>query len=428
MAQFRSWWRSLKEIECRAPVPFRAGGRGLRGLRNLPVIAVLLATPGFALKVPAGTEVFLRLKTKVASNASKIKDPVDAIVIQPVAVDGQFLIPAGAGVHGVVLEVKASNGPDERAALQIVFREAEFGGARIKLVSTVTEVDNARETVDSNGRIQGIVASESISARLDAGIAKVAERFGGLAGVLGAAKGIVLQETDANIVYEPGVELTIRLDQPLDLKSAAGSGFTLQSPPALAQLASAVTSHPFQTRAQSPPRPSDVTNIMFVGSQSQLEQAFAAAGWSSATANNSVSKFETFKAIAESRGYKEAPVSVLLLEDQPPDLVFQKMNNTFAQRHHLRIWRRPGTLHGQPMWVCAATHDIGIDFSSQDRTFIHKIDPQIDRERAKVVNDLLLTGMVKSLALVDRPAVPKESANATGDKLVTDGQMAVILF
>ena len=50
---------------------------------------------------------------------------------------------------------------------------------------------------------------------------------------------------------------------------------------------------------------------MFVGAEDQLEKAFAEAGWSAATANNSVSKFETFKAIAESRGYKEAPVSVL---------------------------------------------------------------------------------------------------------------------
>jgi hypothetical protein len=171
-----------------------------------------------------------------------------------------------------------------------------------------------------------------------------------------------------------------------------------------------------------------MTNLMFIGSQEQLEQAFAAAGWTAATTNNSISKFETFKAIAESRGYKEAPVSVLLLEDKPPDMVFQKQNNTFAQRHHLRIWRRPGTFHGQPVWVCAATHDIGIDFSPEDHTFIHKIDPQIDRERTKVTDDLLLTGQVKADALVDRPTVPKESANATGDKLITDGKMAVIIF
>jgi hypothetical protein len=382
----------------------------------------------FAIQVPAGTEVNLRLTTKVASSTSKLKDTVEAIVIQPVMAGGQYVIPAGATVHGVVIEAKPSTGPDDRAMLDVVFNQLDLPGGKVKLVSTVSEIDNARESVNSNGQIQGIVASESISARLDAGIARVGQRFGGLAGILEKAKSAVLQEPDANIVYEPGVELTIKLDEPLDLK-AGGSGFAnLQKVPAESQLKAVVAAHPFQTRAQAPPKPSDMTNLMFLGTQDQLERAFAAAGWSAASANNSISKFETFKAIAESRGYKEAPVSVLLLENNPPDLVFQKQNNTFTQRHHLRIWRRPGNFRGQPVWVCAATHDVGIDISPEDHTFIHKVDSQIDRERAKVVNDLLLTGMVKSFALVDRSAVPKESANATGDQLITDGRMAVIIF
>jgi hypothetical protein len=70
----------------------------------------------------------------------------------------------------------------------------------------------------------------------------------------------------------------------------------------------------------------------------------------------------------------------------------------------------------------------GIDFSEQNRTFIHKIDSQIDRERAKVVNDLLFTGHVRSVALVERPAVPQNGQNATGDNIVTDGKMAVLVM
>ena len=108
--------------------------------------------------------------------------------------------------------------------------------------------------------------------------------------------------------------------------------------------------------------------------------------------------------------------------------VIRKGNNTFAQRHHLRIFRRPGTFDGKPVWVCSATHDIGIDFSDRDRTFIHKIDPQIDRERAKVVNDLIFTGLIRSIALVERPQIPQDATNATGDRIETDGSMAVLLF
>jgi hypothetical protein len=85
-------------------------------------------------------------------------------------------------------------------------------------------------------------------------------------------------------------------------------------------------------------------------------------------------------------------------------------------------------LDGKPVWVCSATHDIGIDYSERDRTFIHKVDSQIDKERAKVVNDLIFTGAIRSIALVDRPDIPRNATNATGDSLRTDGSMAVLLF
>ena len=78
--------------------------------------------------------------------------------------------------------------------------------------------------------------------------------------------------------------------------------------------------------------------------------------------------------------------------------------------------------------MCAATHDTGISFSEETRTFIHSIDPRIDLERAKVVNDLLLTGLVRGLSLVERSGLPPDMYNATGDALKTDGSMAVVSF
>jgi hypothetical protein len=45
-----------------------------------------------------------------------------------------------------------------------------------------------------------------------------------------------------------------------------------------------------------------------------------------------------------------------------------------------------------------------------------------------VVNDLIFGGRVRGLALIDRPAVPKETRNATGDAVKTDGRMAVLLL
>src|SRR5258708_1337619 len=148
--------------------------------------------------------------------------------------------------------------------LDLVFNQLDLPGGKVKLVSTVSDVDNSRETVNSNGQIQGIVASESISARLDSGISRIAQRFGGFAGILEKAKSAVLQEPDGNIVYDPGVELTVKLDQPIDLRPC-GSGFTpVQTTAAQSELAAMVAAQSFQTRAQAPAKPSDMTNLMYL--------------------------------------------------------------------------------------------------------------------------------------------------------------------
>jgi hypothetical protein len=290
-----------------------------------------------------------------------------------------------------------------------------------------SRASTTRETVDDQGRIQGIVASKTGSGRLDQGINKVAEKYPSFADLLGTVKQAVLKASDANIDYKPGVEMTIELTKPLEWNGAAnGPNVSAISPQdGLFQL---VNRQPFRAETQQGGKPSDVTNLMFLGSQQELADAFQKAGWSVAAKLNGVSKLEKFRAMAENRGYQEAPVSVLLLDGQAPDLVFEKTNDTFAARHHLRIWRRPGQFGGQAVWLCSATHDTGIDFSDQQRTFIHRIDPNIDLERAKVVSDLLFTGRVQGLSLVQRAGLAENMSNATGDALMTDGAMAVIRF
>jgi len=389
-----------------------------------------LALPALALEVPAGAQLQVRLKTRIASNTSKPDDPVETMVIAPVMVNGALAIPAGVTLRGVVTGASAATDPTVRATLALDFRELEMGGRRIRVHTLLTAVENARESVNDKGEIQGILASETLSARMDSGIDKVTEKYSGLGGFLNAAKKAVFKETEGDISYDSGVEMDLKLTAALTLTGAPppGPDAALQpvaDPRALIDL---VNRQPFQSRAQKPPKESDITTLMFIGSQEQVQGAFAGAGWSQASKLGEKSKFETLRALAEDRGYSEAPVSILYLDGRPPDMVFEKTNNTFSKRHHLRIWLRPDPYRGQPVWVCAATHDTGIDFSAKDRTFIHKIDSQIDLERSKVVNDLLLTGKVQSLLMVDRPNVPRNGQNATGDNLTTDGKMAVVIL
>lgn len=400
----------------------------VKSVCGLAVLLVAISALLAAARIPSGTFLEIRLTTEVNSAQAKAGDSFQAVVIAPVVVDGQVVMAPGVSVTGHVKEVTAAVDPKDRALLTLAFDEArDAAGVKALLAAKVTAVDNARESVKTDGSIQGIVAAETGSGRLDQGIGKVSEKYPSFGELLGAVKQVVLKEPDANIDYKPGVEMTLELTQPLNWTGATTLPEVASIEPA-AQLARLVDSEPFRTATERDQRPSDITSLMFLGSAGEIQQAFKDSGWSSAARLNEQSRFETFRAMAEMRGYQEAPVSILMLDGRPPDLVFEKLNDTFAARHHVRLWQRPGRFHGKEIWVCSATHDTGIDFSEQDQTFIHRIDPDIDRERAKVINDLLFTGVVRGLALVDRPALPHAMSNATGDALKTDGAMAVLEF
>lgn len=393
--------------------------------------AIVAATaPLWAVQIPAGAELSIRLTDKAASD-KPLPQLVHALLIAPVIADGKIALPAGARLTGAVKQAKAATDKDP-AQLQMVFTEITDGKARAAITAVMSGLENARESIDDKGLITGITPNDTFSARIDQGISKLqnSDRFAGLASLIqGAKQALNVGDADPNIDYDAGSEFTLKLTQPLDWRGTdQGPTAKLLPFPNQGQLYDLVNRQPFRTMAQSPAKPSDMTNLMFLATEDELRAAFGKAGWSIPAQLNVASKLETARALIESRGYKEGPMSILYLDGAPPEFSYQKGNNTFAQRHHLRVFRRPGTFDGKPIWVASSTHDTGIDFSERDRTFIHKIDSDIDHERAKVVNDLLFTGMVQSIALVARDGIPQNATNATGDQITTDGSMAVLLF
>src|SRR5579885_890964 len=142
------------------------------------IAAVFCACPFFAcsapaLDVPTGTEIQIRLKSKASTQSSRAGDPVEAVVIAPVTVANQFAVPAGAAVKGTVDQVAPSTQPDERAVMSLSFSEILIASVPYKVSTRLVAVDNAREKLDDQGRINGILASETITSRLDAGIDKI---------------------------------------------------------------------------------------------------------------------------------------------------------------------------------------------------------------------------------------------------------------
>jgi LssY C-terminus len=401
-------------------------------MKHVAFLALALATLAKAVSIPAGTELEVRLTSDVSSNAPS-GQPVTAVLTTPVFINGTPAISAGAQLIGNTADVspyKPATGqaPEQPATLRLHFTKIQDSGGQSKSISCVLkDVDNARETVNNSGLITGIQQSETFAAQIDRGINKLESRYAQFAQILTGVKSAIVSQVDASIDYKSGTDLKLEVTRAFDWNAPASASPVGPITPA-AELDALVNSEPFRTMALNPPDPSDMTNLMFIGTAEQVQAAFQKAGWFAADALSQNSKMETARAIIENRGYKEAPMSILILEGKPPDLALQKQTDTFAKRHHIRIWQRPQQFNGKPVWVAAATHDISITFSPASKNFTHGIDPNIDAERSKVVNDLLFTGTVHGVALVERNNIPQNASNATGDKLLTDGKMAVLEF
>src|SRR5581483_1563046 len=156
-------------------------------LAGAACISTILAARAFGLEVPAGTSLEVRLKTKISTQNARAKDPIEAVVIAPVLAANQFAIPAGAAIRGTIAKTAQAAQAGERSVLVLNFDEIEINGAKAKLEARVAGVDNARESIDDQGQITGILPSETVTGELDAGLNKLAGRYSGLADVLSAA-------------------------------------------------------------------------------------------------------------------------------------------------------------------------------------------------------------------------------------------------
>src|SRR5437899_2547077 len=104
-----------------------------------PAVSLFLLWTAFAAELPVGTAIEIRLKTKVASNASRPKDPVEAVVIAPVLSGEQFVIPYGAVLRGQVDKAQPADAADKRARIELHFDQISAAqGKSLKLATKVT--------------------------------------------------------------------------------------------------------------------------------------------------------------------------------------------------------------------------------------------------------------------------------------------------
>lgn len=312
-----------------------------------------LTAMGAPIVIPEGTPLHVRLRTEVSS-LSHPGSAVEAVATEAVMVNGQEVVPSGAVVRGVVVDAQRKAKPDGRAVLQLLFSEIVSNGAAVPIQATVTAVDNARESVDAEGVIHGLEPMRARPGKVEDVLILAAHAHPVVLATMEATKLVLAHLLRPEIDYKPGVDMTVALSAPADMDAplARPPRAPIELLPVSPGLVALVTAQPLHTTASNG-QPSDMTNLLFVGEEERLRAAFTAAGWLPALATTFKTEAATFFAVCEHHSYGEAPVSILLLDGRKPDVVFQKQNDTFAKRHHIRIWRRPDTWQGRPVWVGA---------------------------------------------------------------------------
>jgi hypothetical protein len=69
---------------------------------------------------------------------------------------------------------------------------------------------------------------------------------------------------------------------------------------------------------------------------------------------------------------------------------------------------------------------MGVDRKGVKPHWYHTVDTRVDRERDKIMNDLMFTRKVKAYSMVERPQMPKKNLTPAENSRDTDGRMLVL--
>ena len=176
--------------------------------------------------------------------------------------------------------------------------------------------------------------------------------------------------------------------------------------------------------------PGDMVNVLIVGTQDQVVNAFTEAGWVKVDTTVQSTAMNAVLQSLEKKNYLTMPMSILYLFKRPQDYGFAHAEpvRVAMSRNHLRVWKSPYEVEGRPLWCVAATHDIGFERDQRNNGVTHKIDPAIDGEREYVNGTLSGTGTVVQRDHVT-PADPLTTAKtATGGEFHSDGKILVLVL
>ena len=169
------------------------------------------------LTIPAGTVLPIVLDSYVASDSSRIEDPVRAHVSRNVIVRGVTVIPAGSTLVGHVTSVQRSGRVKGRARIGFRFDRVSIRDANERIeIETSSVVRQAPATKRQDAAKIGIPAAGGAIVGAIAG-GKKGAAIGAAAGG-GAGSAVVLSTRGKEVRFGRGAAFSVRLLQPISVR------------------------------------------------------------------------------------------------------------------------------------------------------------------------------------------------------------------
>jgi len=159
--------------------------------------------------VPAGTSLSVTVLSTLASNTSKVEDPVKGSLAKAVVVDGASALPKGAQLSGSVLEANESGRVKGKASIAFRFDRMVIGGETQRIQTARVAREAAQDKGDD-------IKKGGIGAGLGAVVGGVVGGGKGAAiGAVAGGAGTVLATKGKEVEISPGTVVTVLLQEPM---------------------------------------------------------------------------------------------------------------------------------------------------------------------------------------------------------------------
>ena len=163
-------------------------------------------------ELPVGTELDVRLQTRLSSRDAQVEDRVEATTVVDLMQGDRVLVPAGSLLTGFVTSVDRASRTDRKGSLTVRFESLRASGRTYDIRASVV---GAIESEGLKGEKEKIATGAGVGAIIGGVLGGLK---GAIAGILIGGSGAVIATEGKDVDLAPGAVLRIRLDQPVTIR------------------------------------------------------------------------------------------------------------------------------------------------------------------------------------------------------------------